>query len=73
MILHNQKIDVKLYLLFISCSDNDSSHLFPREDVLYSDHCYGDSLLFCGVSVSYLPQSVKQLLEFLPASKFLDY
>ena len=62
-----------MYLLFIPSSDNDSSHLFPREDVLNSHHCYGYSLLFYGVSVSYLSQSVKQLLELLPASKFLDY
>jgi hypothetical protein len=62
-----------LYLLFIPSSDNDSAHLFPREDVLYGDHRYGDSLLFRGVSVGYLPQCVKQLLKFLPTSKFIDY
>lgn len=62
-----------MYLLFIPRSDDDSAHLFPREDVLNGDHRYGDALLFRGVSISYLPQRVKQLLELFPASKFLDY
>ena len=62
-----------LYLLFIPCSDDDSTHLFPREDVLNGNHRYGDALLFCGVSIGYLPQHVKQLLELIPTSKFLDY
>ncbi len=66
-------LSLVLYLLFIPSSDNDSAHLFPREDVLYGDHRYGDLLLFRGVSVSYLPQRVKQLLELLPASKFINY